>query len=326
MPAISVIVPVYNAEKDLDRSINSVLTQTFTDFELILVDDGSKDSSAKICDDYAQKDSRVKVFHKENGGVSSARNFGIDRATGEYITFLDADDYFQPEFIDELLSFPDQPLIVGGFGRFGEKEDESKPEDTSIVNIKADLETMWNKSLRQFIFWYIWGKIYRTDIIKSNNLQFHEQMKYNEDNCFLMDYMSKIETFAFVSSAGYMHFFEADRASKYRMNFSSFKVHLDRQEESFCALESKNNHRYWLVRRDVHRRFLNCFLYNLLEQNSYPDYCAELSKFKGYNGAKALLEEVNYSTKRRVINYLFFKFPKQIGYFFRKFVKTFFFC
>ena len=95
-PTISVIVPVYNAEKYLHRCIDSILAQTFTDFELLLIDDGSKDNSGKICDEYVDMDSRVRVLHKENGGVSSARNMGLDHARGEWITFVDSDDWIEP--------------------------------------------------------------------------------------------------------------------------------------------------------------------------------------------------------------------------------------
>lgn len=90
---ISVIVPVYNVEKYLSRCIDSIISQTFSDFELILVDDGSTDSSGKICDEYGKKDGRVKVIHKKNGGQSSARNAGIENSTGEYISFVDSDDW-----------------------------------------------------------------------------------------------------------------------------------------------------------------------------------------------------------------------------------------
>lgn len=94
MPKISVIVPVYNAEKYLHRCVDSILAQTFTDFELLLINDGSKDSSGVICDEYAAKDPRVRVFHKENGGVSSARNLGLDNAKGEWVVFMDSDDFW----------------------------------------------------------------------------------------------------------------------------------------------------------------------------------------------------------------------------------------
>ena len=93
MPKLSIIVPVYKVEQYINKCIDSILNQTFTDFELILVDDGSPDNCGKICDEYAQKDERVRVIHKENGGVSSARNLGIDEAKGEYVSFIDPDDW-----------------------------------------------------------------------------------------------------------------------------------------------------------------------------------------------------------------------------------------
>lgn len=99
---ISVIVPVYNAEKYLRRCIDSILVQTLTDFELLLIDDGSMDNSGRICDEYAQKDFRVRVFHKENGGVSSARNYGIERISGEYVIQVDSDDWVQSDMLQNM--------------------------------------------------------------------------------------------------------------------------------------------------------------------------------------------------------------------------------
>lgn len=104
MPEISIIVPVYNVEKYLEQCIDSILTQTFEDFELILVDDGSPDKCPEICDEYAQKDDRVRVIHKENGGVSSARNAGMKLACGEYILFCDSDDYVSPLWCELMLN------------------------------------------------------------------------------------------------------------------------------------------------------------------------------------------------------------------------------
>lgn len=100
---ISVIVPVYNAEKYLHCCIDSILAQTFTNFELLLINDGSKDRSGVICDEYAKKDNRIRVFHKENGGVSSARNLGIEKALGTWISFVDSDDWIEPNMLEEVL-------------------------------------------------------------------------------------------------------------------------------------------------------------------------------------------------------------------------------
>lgn len=101
---VSIIVPVYNTEKYLNKCVDSILSQTYTNLEIILVNDGSSDNSPKICDDYANKDSRVKVVHKENGGLSDARNAGLDVASGDYITFIDSDDYIESESIELLLN------------------------------------------------------------------------------------------------------------------------------------------------------------------------------------------------------------------------------
>lgn len=108
MPLISVIVPVYKVEPYLSRCIDSILSQTFTDFELILIDDGSPDNCGKICDEYAQKDNRIQVIHKENGGLSSARNAGIDwvfaNSNSQWLTFIDSDDWIHPQYLELLLS------------------------------------------------------------------------------------------------------------------------------------------------------------------------------------------------------------------------------
>lgn len=96
---ISVIVPVYNGEECISRCVDSIILQSFTDWELILIDDGSVDASCLICDDYAQKDTRIKVVHKKNGGVSTARNRGIEEAHGEYVLFVDADDYLEDNYL-----------------------------------------------------------------------------------------------------------------------------------------------------------------------------------------------------------------------------------
>lgn len=112
MPKISVIVPVYNTEKYLDICIQSILSQTYTDFELLLIDDGSTDSSGAICDKYAEQDSRVRVFHNENGGASSARNMGLDNAKGEWITFVDSDDWIDIEMFNSLILCQNNADIV----------------------------------------------------------------------------------------------------------------------------------------------------------------------------------------------------------------------
>lgn len=115
-PTISIIIPIYNTEKYLRRCLDSIVAQTYKDFECIIVDDGSTDGSGKICDEYVAKDNRFKVFHKKNGGVSSARNLGLDNAKGEYIAFCDADDYVKENWLSEfILRIPICDIVVSGF-------------------------------------------------------------------------------------------------------------------------------------------------------------------------------------------------------------------
>ena len=104
MPTISVVIPAYNVEKYLDKCMNSVLNQSFTDFEVLLIDDGAKDSTVQLCDKYAEKDTRVKTYHKKNGGLSDARNAGINVARGKYVTFIDGDDYVKDNYLELLYN------------------------------------------------------------------------------------------------------------------------------------------------------------------------------------------------------------------------------
>lgn len=137
-PQISVIVPVYNAEKYLRRCIDSILAQTCTDFELLLIDDGSKDQSGKICDEYADNDCRIKVFHKENGGVSSARNLGIEKACAEWMIFIDSDDCFENNAFELLLDavVGNSALIASGnfwIKKNSEKKKFNNKSQTCII-------------------------------------------------------------------------------------------------------------------------------------------------------------------------------------------------
>lgn len=166
-PAISIIIPVYNAEKYLRRCIESVLSQSFTDFELILVDDGSKDSSPQICDEYVAKDDRVRVIHKENGGVSAARNDGLDIAKGEYVTFIDSDDWVKKEYLQGFYDKHSFDFVIGSF--VNEPSGKIRKINECIF-IGNKLKDYIKKSYLSN--GYPWGKLYNNKIIKNNNIRF----------------------------------------------------------------------------------------------------------------------------------------------------------
>lgn len=189
-PKISVIVPVYNVEQYLPRCIDSILAQTFTDFELLLIDDGSTDNSGKICDEYAEKDKRIRVWHKENGGVSSARNVGLDNSCGDWICFVDSDDAVESNWLSCYAESFDADLIVQGFQiiysngtKYTATQDEKLKKDEQRYELVYLLAKagMLNPP---------WNKCYRSKIIKQNCMKFAEKISLSEDLIFVLDFLT----------------------------------------------------------------------------------------------------------------------------------------
>lgn len=187
---ISVIIPVYNAEKYLAKCIESILTQTYEKFELILVDDGAKDNSGKICDEYAAKDERIKVIHKKNGGVSSARNTGIESAKGEFIAFVDSDDWLEENSLEILhreITMENADLAAGAFVRIVRKGRQRHDFKTALYSGDQIAE-----NIVQFIRLLggtVWAKLFRRDIIINEGLLFNPEIPLGEDSVFLMTYV-----------------------------------------------------------------------------------------------------------------------------------------
>lgn len=193
----------------MGRCVDSILGQTFTDFELILVDDGSTDDSGKICDEYVKKDNRVRVFHKENGGVSSARNLGLDKVRGEWVTFCDADDFVYPDWLGNfgVLKNKNYDIIGQGLECSGSIRND-KSESAPFVygfDFDGDPYHFYNKSMDAKIFGSLCNKIFRHQIIKDNQIRMPEGMKYEEDGVFITKYLSFAKKCKHVSQAGYFY-------------------------------------------------------------------------------------------------------------------------
>ena len=235
-PTISVIVPVYNVEKYLPRCIDSILAQTFTDFELILVDDGSPDRCGVICDEYAEKDKRVRVIHKENGGVSSARNAGLDDCKGEYVTFVDSDDYIAADRVADLYETIcrfDADEVSAGFTIFDEQEyKEHRPRDNERVwgtNNEAErIDFLLNRILQDGNGWAVWNRLFKTEIIKEHHIRFCETCgNFGEDLGFTLEYALYCTRFAVCDHAGYFYY-QRDNSM---MANSIEKIKLDEMNE-----------------------------------------------------------------------------------------------
>lgn len=190
---VSIIVPVYNVEKYLDKCIDSILDQTFTDFELLLVNDGSTDNSGNICDEYAKKDNRIRVFHQENNGVSSARNKGLRVANREWITFIDSDDDVAPRYIEDLImdsnKSTDTSFVCQSFSRIGGAGIMSVFSYNFYDILKFDNYNELFQKLRKNSMPF--PKLYKRGIIADNNLVFDEKLTYSEDKLFILEYISK---------------------------------------------------------------------------------------------------------------------------------------
>lgn len=193
MNKVSIIIPVYNSEKALRRCLDSILAQTMTDYECILIDDGSTDSSGTICDEYALKDNRFCVFHKENGGVSSARNLGLDNAKGEWISFVDSDDTIETSFLGSLYNFGSGSLKICNFNGDGQKDfsEECSNVETSLVITKL---------LDDNLIWTPWGKLFSSAIINEHNLRFDIKLRLGEDTVFCWEYLSYCSTVSVLAS------------------------------------------------------------------------------------------------------------------------------
>lgn len=180
MCEISVIVPVYKVEQYLKKCVDSILAQTFQDIEIILVDDGSPDSSGKICDDYAKADSRVRVIHKENGGLSSARNAGIDAARGKYLGFIDSDDYIAPDMYEllhtNLVKEHADLSICGIYHVYEGKEPEKKQEQYFVFDRNKAMEFIFHGNV---ISDHAVNKLYKREIF--DNIRY-PYGKYHEDS------------------------------------------------------------------------------------------------------------------------------------------------
>lgn len=208
MPSISIITAVYNADKYISRCIESVLAQTFSDWELILVDDGSKDSSLSICETFAKKDKRIIVISQDNSGPSTARNKGIEIARGEYICFVDSDDWVEPSFLETYINEIEiYDIAFMGFTREDEIGNTLNSYAENINTKNLTLNDFVSKLYLEDVFGWTWCKIFRRNIIENYNIRFNVTMRRREDTMFTIDYMKHCTSAKMINNYKY-HYFE----------------------------------------------------------------------------------------------------------------------
>lgn len=231
---LSIIIPVFNAQKYLEQCLKSIMFQKELDCELLLIDDGSTDSSGAICDAYANNYSFIKVFHTKNGGPSKARNFGITQAKGKYIQFVDSDDEVAPNCFSEFKIVADQyaPDII--IGRSTIVNDEKKIIRSLSMDQKEDMEGLFMRMSipqKEIALHYLWNKWYRRELIDGNNLLFDENVRLGEDflfNCCFFTYAKTIK----VSNENMYYYFVRNNGSlthKFRKNEIGRRRIMDRK-------------------------------------------------------------------------------------------------
>lgn len=213
IPLVSIIVPVYNVEAYLPKMIDSVLAQTFTDFELLLIDDGTPDNSGKICDEAAARDCRVKAIHKPNGGSASARNEGMKAARGKYFFFVDSDDWIEPEMLATLVNTAEKyqcMLTVTGFCK--EYFENGRPTaydvspEAAVYLTRDEFRASAYKYFNASYFSVPWCKLFFAAPILEKGLTFREELRQWNDLPFNVDYLMDVDSVVFVPGSMYHYF------------------------------------------------------------------------------------------------------------------------
>ncbi|MBO5091601.1 MAG: glycosyltransferase [Clostridia bacterium] len=247
MDLISIIVPVYKVEKYLSECIDSILAQTYENFELVLVDDGSPDNSGKICDEYASRDKRIKVIHKGNAGVSSARNTGLDNANGDYITFIDSDDFVDKRYLEVLynsLKQNDSDISICKFSAYKngnyiaslEKFPKSITVDFLDNRFVNYLSQYFN--FKKNIMGSCWRTLYKRELI--GHYRLNQNLKICEDLLFLITLMCEAKKLSFSNEV--LYFYRSNESSairSYKENYLENNIFLDKELIMLLSNKSK---------------------------------------------------------------------------------------
>lgn len=268
---VSCIIPVYNTEKYLHRCIESVLAQTFTDWEMLLIDDGSTDASGSICDEYAVKDKRIRVFHKENGGISSARNLGLNYAQGEWIFFVDSDDSLPKTSLESLLSrSSDANIIAGGFFFVlgGDKIVETLKEPKFI---SRDLD----RKIPTAYMATVWGKLFKRKICP----MFDERVRFAEDTLFILSCVRETDRIKLVDDTVYTYNNNAF-PDKYSMTADEYSSYLDIFGGVLNDCERIYGYTFSETRQYLKKFFTARLLYGIFHINDFGLFKEEIRKIK----------------------------------------------
>ena len=257
----SVIIPVYNAEHTIEKCLDSLLYQIPSAAELLVINDGSPDGSGAICKHYAEKYPAIRYFEKENGGVSTARNVGLDEAKGEYILFVDSDDYVEPTYwptIDSLIEQYHPDMLQWGFRACGKTVRERHLGDY-VVSGEAAVAEKVDIALRSYMFSALWARAYRRKLIEERQIRFNPELAIGEDQMFIFSYALGVKKLVSTSTILYDSVLEnRESLSRKRRDYLTAQLlHINEamfQELDKAVLSEKTNHVYGAALAWVHYR------------------------------------------------------------------------
>lgn len=318
---ITVVIPVYNVEKYLVRCVESVLNQSHTNLEIILVDDGSPDGSPQICDDYAKKDHRVQVIHKKNGGLASARNAGMDVMTGKYLFFLDSDDWLEPDGLERLYKVAEEQQVDFVRYRYYRTGWPGMPEN-AVCRVEEVRELTEGLYDRERIIKEIYprllatsgltmgaivgacGSLYSVKFLKENHLRFYEEIKFSEDLIFSANVVRAANRFYFVDTPGtYHYFYNPDSISK---SFRAGRWDSCKDLIRLCEIDFADCAEYDFSAEIQYLRWF-CIMLSLNERKFLKtfkekrEYCRCIIQSKEVRETKLCLHRMDVSWKQKVI-------------------------
>ena len=258
---ISIIVPIYNVEDYIKTCVNSIINQTYDNLEIFLIDDGSKDNSSIIIDELSKKDNRIKVIHKENGGVSSARNVGLSEANGKYIVFIDGDDYIENDYIEyfyNLINKDNYDMAFNSkcFNLTNNKRNNN--EKYSVFDSEIIIEDIYTDNIGCGVA--VWNKIYKKDFLDKNNIRFDEKIWYGEGMLFNINCLIKTAKVIVGENLLYHQVFNPNSAMR-NFNLNS----------NICGLKSL----------DLQKTLLETYNINIKNAWNYHKRCFNYSILKG---------------------------------------------
>lgn len=282
---VTVIVPIYNAEKYLGECIDSIVNQTYKNIEIILVNDGSKDKSIDICQEYANKDARIKIIDKQNSGVSDTRNEGIAKSNGDYLMFVDSDDTIDKMCVEKMVNESrEKTFIIGNILRYkGKYEKIQNYNNTTKEYSKIDFLLLYKKMLINAPV----ARLYDANIIKNNNICFNRKISLGEDLLFNFEYLNNIEKITLISD--YMYYYRLGNnnslSSKYYSNMYEIQKKLCNEFRKFFQ--------YHPNKKEIDKESIN--FYTTIVSNEFHN--SKNSFVKNYFNARKIMKDKDYMSK-----------------------------